>query len=166
EPSSIAFDKAQSGRFKVKPFDAKGNLLIKFQVNWVLAGDPVGALDPQTGNFTASSAGEAVVRATVTAGSVVMSAEAKVTVRGGIADIKGGGQLPYLLAGLAGLAAVATIILLRKRKQSRKRKDSQGYVPVEAGLERPEAQPASKGSAKGGSHSKGDPAETDAAKKP
>jgi hypothetical protein len=152
EPAGITFNKGESGPFKVKPVDAKGNLLAKFAVLWSLEGDAVGELEATTGVFTARAAGEAKVKASVTAGAEVKEGVASVLVRGGIADIKGGGQLPIVLAALGGVAAVSAVLLLVKRKRARSLRLEQSYSPAEAGSTAPEEK------AKANSSGKAEPA--------
>ena len=117
--------------FVARPVDGKGNPITAGVLLWELSGDPVGDLDSKSGLLTARAAGDAVVRAIVTAGGTTKSAEAKVTIRGGLLDVRGGGQLPFVFGLLALLAAVAIVLFLRRRRQVRDRRDSQGYLPSE-----------------------------------
>ncbi|HLF06195.1 MAG TPA: Ig-like domain-containing protein [Thermoplasmata archaeon] len=120
DPASKEMAKGDSVGFQATAEDAKGNLITTgAKVEWKLAGDNIGQLD-QNGKLVAKGAGEATVKATVSYGGSSEVGEAKVFVRGGLLDLKGGGQLPMLLmialAAVIGLVAVGAVAARRKRK--------------------------------------------------
>jgi hypothetical protein len=148
EPAEKVMQKGESATFVAKAFDAKDNLLSSVTVSWSLAGDAVGAVD-QAGKLAAREAGEAEVRALVKSGSgKVAFGSARVMVRGGLLDWKGGGQLPHLLAVLAAAVAIALTLALARR---RKRRAASAYASPSGGWPGP-AEAAQPGPATPGAH--------------
>jgi hypothetical protein len=135
DPATKEMEKGQSVEFALAAEDAKGNAITSgAKVEWKIAGDSIGSLD-QNGKFMAKSAGGATVSATVTYGGASATGEAKVSVKGGLLDMKGGGPLPLLLAIV--LAAVISIVAAgalaararrKAREEERARAQAQGHA--------------------------------------
>jgi hypothetical protein len=133
DPAEVSMAKGENVQFKLSAVDAKGNAITvaAADATWSSSDRTVGEPD-KTGWFVARDAGETVVQAELDG----RHAEAKVMVRGGLFDMRGGGQLPILIGAIVGivaLAAVAAILARRKKKARQAEAAKQTYQQMSYG---------------------------------